>query len=90
MDVPLQRGTTCISLLCHLCHPASINAHVRPHHHANKAVWGDGTSGTWGFTRRPWFHSQWATLWHWMDWKPLKYRRHCVYLSHAGSRSYTA
>ena len=41
-------------------------------------------------TLLPWFQSQCATRWHWMEWKPLKYSKHCVYFSQAGSRSNTA
>mmetsp|Transcript_21868 Transcript_21868/g.65432 ORF Transcript_21868/g.65432 Transcript_21868/m.65432 type:complete len:313 (-) Transcript_21868:708-1646(-) len=36
---------------------------------------------------RPLLASQWATRWHWIAWKPLKYSKHWLYFSHAGSRS---
>ena len=36
-------------------------------HLADKPKRDDARFQSWGLTRRPWFHSQWAILWHWMD-----------------------
>mmetsp|Transcript_8588 Transcript_8588/g.23071 ORF Transcript_8588/g.23071 Transcript_8588/m.23071 type:complete len:274 (+) Transcript_8588:197-1018(+) len=41
-------------------------------------------------TRLPLLHSECATRWVWMAWKPLQFRMTCTMLMHAGSRSIPA